>query len=589
MARKFINFTLHGAPQIGEAAFLVGYIGSGEIRMPLDSLSGIFALTGAAGGGVSSAANLGAGSGIYKNLAGGSLNFYSLAGGGNISIIQSGDTYFISSPSPAFEWGDISGFLEDQTDLDVALSGKLGTGEFSGHELLTSGAHGISSFGSSLAGAIDQSAALSALGISNYIDSGTNVGGGSGIVKQAAAHSLEFYSFIAGSYITIVQSGDSYILSSTASGGGAATWGSIGGTLSSQADLALALGAKATTGDLAALSGDFTNHTSLTSGAHGITNYGANFTTATGNGQINSLLGLGSAAFQNSSYFGLASDLTTVQNSYITGGFAQGTGYNIFDSVSGKDLLFQSLVASGDIEIFSNGGNIYIGHTPSIGGGSAVDSVFGRSGVVAAQSGDYNAQQISYTGVAPTGYIATDGSVHGHLRGIDASILGLQAVSGLGGGSVSGVLYAPQTITASQQDQAKSNIAVKDMLIVEVFSPGGGYSPGTYYGIGIPKKCKLHKISAQALNASGAALNKFSIIVKFGGIGILNSYLENSAGSTDPWVHSTDINTTAFPGSILDINYVAGIQVEIVEDGSSGSFTTPLGLQIFLEVEWLEN
>lgn len=587
MAKKFINFTLHDSPQIGESAFLVGYIGTGEIRVPLDSLSGVFSLTGVGGGSVTSAANVGAGSGIYKNLSGGTLNFYSIAGGGNISIIQSGDTYFISSPNPSFEWGEISGFLEDQVDLGEALDLKLNSGDFTTHESLTSGAHGISAFGISLAGAADQSAALSALGISNYINGGTNVGIGSGIFKQAATNSLEFYSFVAGNFVTILKSGDNYVISSTASGGGATNWGSIGGTLSSQTDLNLALAEKATTGNLAIVSGGLVSHGMLVSGAHGITAYGNNFTAATGNSQITSLLGLGSAAFQNSTYFGLASDLTTVQNSYITGGYAQGTGYNIFNSVSGKEILFQSLVASGDIQIFSNAGNIYIGHTPSV-GGCAVDSVFGRSGVVSALSGDYNVQQISYTGTAPTGYIATDGSVHGHLRGIDTSLIALQAVSGVGG-SPSGVLYAPQTITAAQQDQAKSNIAVKDMLVVEIISPGGGYSPGTFYGVGIPKKCKLHKISAQALNADGAALNQFAIQVKFGGIGILNSNMQNVAGSTDPWLHSTDINTTAFPGAILGADYVAGIQVEIVTDGTTGSYTTPLGLQVFLEIEWLEN
>lgn len=445
MAKKFINFALHDSPQFGESAYLVGYIGTGEVRIPVDSLSGMFSITGSAGvGSITGASNLGAGSGIYSGESSGLLNFYSIIGGQNVNIIKSGASFLISAQDQTALWGSIGGSITGQADLVSALGEKVNTGDFAAHESLTSGAHGISYFGSSLTSAANAGAALSALGISDYVNNGSNVGVGSGIFKQANAGALEFYSFVAGNFVTIVKSGDNYIISSTASGGGAATWGSIGGTLSSQTDLYNQLLSKTNTGDfyqlsglvinlgndidlvsgslattnsnISSFSGDFLSHESLTSGAHGITEYGFNYAGATGNASIISLLGLGGAAFQDSSYFSLAShshNISDITGIYVTGAISSGAGVSIYDSILGKDLIFKSINGSGDIQVFAQNGVIQVGYS------SPVLSVFGRTGIITATSGDYDIQKITYAGASPSYYTPTEDSTYGHFRGID--------------------------------------------------------------------------------------------------------------------------------------------------------------------------
>ncbi|MBN4842164.1 hypothetical protein, partial [Citrobacter braakii] len=57
---------------------------------------------------------------------------------------------------------------------------------------------------------------------------------------------LQFRTIVAGSNVNVALDGDRIVLSATATGGGGgATWGSIGGTLGNQIDLASALNAKA--------------------------------------------------------------------------------------------------------------------------------------------------------------------------------------------------------------------------------------------------------------------------------------------------------------------------------------------------------
>lgn len=79
-----------------------------------------------------------------------------------------------------------------------------------------------------------------------------------------------------------------------------------------------------------------------------------------------------------------------------------GTGTGTFAAKSGLDLQFKSLVAGPNITITADGTEITISSSGS--GSSAVDSVFGRTGVVVATEGDYTIDQlgdVDTTTVAP--------------------------------------------------------------------------------------------------------------------------------------------------------------------------------------------
>ncbi len=78
------------------------------------------------------------------------------------------------------------------------------------------------------------------------VTGGQNLGGGVEILKALVNGVLQFRTIVAGSNVNVALDGDRIVLSATATGGGGgATWGSIGGTLGNQIDLASALNAKA--------------------------------------------------------------------------------------------------------------------------------------------------------------------------------------------------------------------------------------------------------------------------------------------------------------------------------------------------------
>ena len=147
-----------------------------------------------------------------------------------------------------------------------------------------------------------------------------------------------------------------------------------------------------------------------------------------------------------------------------------GTGQPVFQEKVGVDLEFRTIKDAGNSRIsvvlsisgdeveldvvpsaillqtmggaVTVPGQISAGGTPSsttflrgdgqwatAGGGGAVDSVFGRTGVVIALASDYDADLIDVI-FTPVAYTPTDAFVEGHLKGIDVAL-------GAGGGTVS--------------------------------------------------------------------------------------------------------------------------------------------------------
>lgn len=90
------------------------------------------------------------------------------------------------------------------------------------------------------------------------------------------------------------------------------------------------------------------------------------------------------------------------------------------------------------------------------GGGGAVDSVFGRTGVVAAQAGDYAADQIDVDATGLTHSTATD--VQAVLEDFDAAITAAAGTGG--GGAVDSVFGRTGVVTAQTGDYQASQVSV---------------------------------------------------------------------------------------------------------------------------------
>lgn len=136
---------------------------------------------------------------------------------------------------------------------------------------------------------------------------------------------------------------------------------------------------------------------------------------------------------------GIPSGVGTVTNNegpLTAGQLIVGTG--------GADIM-TGPVFPGDATMFLNGTGVF---SVPAGGGGAVDSVFGRTGVVTAQTGDYNFSQIS--GALGLGQIPAGGSSTTFLRGD-----GVWATPASGSGTVTsvaagtGLTASPSPITSS--------------------------------------------------------------------------------------------------------------------------------------------
>lgn len=146
------------------------------------------------------------------------------------------------------------------------------------------------------------------------------------------------------------------------------------------------------------------------------------------------------------------------------------------------------------------------------------------------------------------------------------------------------VLYTAQSPTTSQKDQAKANIGVRYVMGFEVVDPGTSLaSETTYQALNIPDKCKILRFRACTF---GAGMRSAMIIKpKVNGNNLLSGDgTVTTEETTDVcWASSTSINTASFPNSIIaeESNFV----VECVDNGSTGSYTQPMGLQVFITLQ----
>ena len=104
-----------------------------------------FESTGGGGGEVNTASNLGAGDGLYASKSSVDLQFKSLTAGAGITLTPSGTEISISGTGAAPAWGDITGTLADQTDLQTEIDTKLDVADTTAANMLVSdGANWIS-------------------------------------------------------------------------------------------------------------------------------------------------------------------------------------------------------------------------------------------------------------------------------------------------------------------------------------------------------------------------------------------------------------------------------------------------------------
>jgi hypothetical protein len=144
---------------------------------------------------VTGATNLGAGNGaLYTSVSDQLIQLKRLSGGTNITI-TSGDSYVvINSTSVSAVWGNITGTLSDQTDLQSALDGKSPTGH----------THSIYALQSSLTTYTGTTAPTTYALKSLAITGATNLGSGNGtIYTNTTNNKLNLKTLSGGTNVTI--------------------------------------------------------------------------------------------------------------------------------------------------------------------------------------------------------------------------------------------------------------------------------------------------------------------------------------------------------------------------------------------------
>lgn len=160
------------------------------------------------------------------------------------------------------------------------------------------------------------------------------------------------------------------------------------------------------------------------------------------------------------------------------------------------------------------------------------------------------------------------------------TIIGYFGSSGGGGGDA--VLYTAQSLTNAQKDQAKSNIADRQILIFELATS----LVSDELLCGIPKKAVVHKVFLHG-DISGSQMNEYEATLSYNGLTLVAALGVAAGGG--PWVESSSINTTNFPGKIIEAKETPGLTYTVTSDGSTGSYESPSRVWLYLEVEWLEN
>ena len=148
---------------------------------------------------VTGGTNLGTGEPIYHEAAGPTIQLKSFIGGTNVTLSSNADEITISASGGGTPvWGDITGTLSDQTDLQNALDAKLNTTLFSTYTGTTAPA----TFASK----------------NDAITGATNVGTGEGLYTGTTANELQVKSLVAG--IDVILSSDANSITINATGGG---------------------------------------------------------------------------------------------------------------------------------------------------------------------------------------------------------------------------------------------------------------------------------------------------------------------------------------------------------------------------------
>lgn len=158
-----------------------------------------------------------------------------------------------------------------------------------------------------------------------------------------------------------------------------------------------------------------------------------------------------------------------------------------------------------------------------ISGGGSVSSVFGRTGTVVAQAGDYDDSEVSAAASA-TNYTPTGPTVEGHLAGIDTAL-------GSGGGAVSSVFGRTGAVVAQSGDYDDSEVSAA--ASATNYTPTASNVEGHLAGIdtALPTAGPISSDAPADGQQYARQNNAWTVVSGGGGGGDVFSWVEDTVGS----------------------------------------------------------